>query len=38
MLSAAAKVRIADRLAGLATHSYIGTDLWEAYELVRISR
>jgi phosphoserine phosphatase len=29
----------ADRhLAGLATHSYMGTDLWEAYELVRGDR
>lgn len=26
----------ADRhLAGLATHSYVGRDLWDAYELVR---
>ncbi|MGW6908790.1 HAD family hydrolase [Streptomyces sp. NPDC054940] len=25
-------------LAGLATHSYMGMDLWEAYELVRSSR
>ena len=29
----------ADRhLTGLATHSYMGMDLWEAYELVRSSR
>ncbi|MGI5456239.1 HAD family hydrolase [Streptomyces sp. CA-249302] len=29
----------ADRhLAGLATHSYLGGDLWEAYELVRQAR
>jgi phosphoserine phosphatase len=29
----------ADRhLAGLATYSYTGTDLWEAYELVRATR
>ncbi|GHH05636.1 hypothetical protein GCM10018780_37430 [Streptomyces lanatus] len=29
----------ADRhLAGLATHSYMGMDLWEAYELVRSGR
>ncbi|MFC7258971.1 HAD family hydrolase [Streptomyces lutosisoli] len=29
----------ADRhLAGLATHSYVGRDLWDAYELVRRAR
>jgi phosphoserine phosphatase len=26
------------RLAGIATHSYTGMDLWEAYELVRDTR
>lgn len=26
------------RLSGLATHSYMGRDLWEAYELVRCIR
>ncbi|CAL9511219.1 hypothetical protein SUDANB176_03656 [Streptomyces sp. enrichment culture] len=25
------------RLAGLATHSCTGRDLWEAYELVRVA-
>ncbi|MEU6771600.1 HAD-IB family phosphatase [Streptomyces sp. NPDC046759] len=25
-------------LAGLATHSYLGRDLWDAYELVRVVR
>ncbi|MEU9333043.1 HAD-IB family phosphatase [Streptomyces sp. NPDC048290] len=31
-------VNASRRLAGLATHSYTGRDLWDAYELVRRAR